>query len=124
MFSLSHAFDHFCFFLPSRSSSEVRKHTSLHVKNIRKFSLDQISSHHALFQLLRIQSPEGTKRVEFTAQDTNKIIYEKVRISLPLNSHPHISFRLLKHSPYHPSMILRYTKRKTSNLPLFEQQRK
>ena len=30
------------------------------------------------FQVLRIQSSEGTKRVDFTPQDTNKKIYEKV----------------------------------------------
>lgn len=63
------------------------------------FLLSEISSHHVLFQVLRIQSSEGTKRVEFTAQDTNKKIYEKVRISHRLNIYPHFPFRLLKHSP-------------------------
>jgi hypothetical protein len=30
------------------------------------------------FKVLRIQSPEGTKRLDFTPQDTYKKIYEKV----------------------------------------------
>lgn len=98
---------------------------SLHVKNIRKFlSRTKFSSSpHETFQILRVQSSEGTKRVEFTAQDTNKKIYEKVR-RLNFFFSQHLRFRLLKHLPYHPSMILRYTKRKTNNHPLLEQRRK